>query len=200
MFLVSCGMPSKSNLVFDENGGLNLEPDMEVTYGTIKEEILNAKCINCHSNVATENGLKEWIQPGKPEQSPFFTKTENGSMPKNGSPLSTRDLELIRLYITQLAPSPTMSPEPTPSPEAGTNSGITYAQVKSRILDNYRCTSCHSVGTEAKLANWINTTSPERSRFYTMTKSGAMPENGPRVSSEDQNFILQYVKDYAARN
>lgn len=207
--LFSCGMPDKSPLTYGESSSESLNPDLKVTYGMIKTEILASKCINCHSSAGTEQGLKEWIIPGKPEGSLFFTKVENGSMPKNGSPLSTKDLELIRMYIEQMvasspvptpAPTPSPSPAPQPNPDPGTNPGITYAEVRSKILDPYRCVSCHSVGTEAKLAGWINKSNPASSRFYTITKSGTMPENGPRVSTADLAFILQYVKDYANRN
>ncbi len=201
--VLSCGMPSKSPLTYQESGSQSLNPDLKVTYNMIKSEILAAKCINCHSNAGTEAGLKDWITPGKPDESLFFTKVENGSMPKNGSPLSTKDLELIRLYIEQMvtsSPTPTPVPTPTPTPDPGTNPGITYAEVRAKILEPYRCVSCHSVGTESRLAGWINKTNPSSSRFYTITKSGTMPENGPRVSTEDLAFILQYVKDYANRN
>jgi hypothetical protein len=200
--LLSCGMPSKSSLTYEESGNQSLNPDMQVTYGMIKSEILAAKCINCHSSAGTEEGLKEWITPGKPNQSPFFTKVENGTMPKNGSPLSTKDLELIKIYIEQMVASapPATSPTPAPTPNPGTNTGISYSEIRATILEPYRCVSCHSVGTEAKLAGWINKTNPSMSKFYTMTKSGAMPEDGPRVSSEDLSFILQYVKDYSKRN
>ena len=189
---LSCGMPSKSDLNFSNSGSQqSLDPDMVVNYSVIKSEVLAPKCLSCHSNVATENGLKAWVTPGKPDSSAFFTLSENGSMPKNGTPLSTRELELIKMYIIQLA-APTPTPTPTPT-------GITFAKIKTQVLDPYRCTSCHSVSTEAGLAKWLNKTSPASSKFYTSTKDGSMPQGGSRVSAADQAFILQYIKDYAAR-
>lgn len=206
----SCGMPNKSSLEFDDSGAQTLSPDMVVNYGVIKDQILASKCIGCHANAATEEGLMDWVTPGNPEASPLFVKTENGSMPKNGSPLPTRDLELLRMYIDQLAvapapapgpaPAPTPGPTPTPTPPPTGNPGVTFAEIKSKILQEYRCTSCHSVSTEAQLSKWLNKTTPTSSRFYTITKSGTMPENGPRVNAQDMDLILQYVKDFAERN
>jgi hypothetical protein len=152
--------------------------------------------MSCHSSIGTESNLKNWITPGTPESSPFFTSIENGSMPKNQSPLDTKSLELIRIYITQMAspivPSPT--PVPTPAP-----SGITYAQIKAAVLSPYRCLNCHSVGTEAQLAKWINTTTPSRSTFYTYISNGSMPPSGASPSADIEALVLQYVIDFANR-
>jgi mono/diheme cytochrome c family protein len=208
LLIASCGMPSKSELVFDDSTSLGLNPDTVVTFNDLKSEILDAKCVSCHSNASTETGLQQWIVPGNPQASSFFIRTENGSMPKNGPLLSTRELELISTYITQLAqaptpdadPSPEPDPTPAPTPPPTGNPGVSFAEIKTNILQPYRCTSCHSVNTEAALSKWLNKTSPASSRFYTITKSGVMPENGPRVTDKDMELILQYVKDYAARN
>ena len=99
---LSCGMPSKSDLNFSNSGSQqSLDPDMVVNYSVIKSEVLAPKCLSCHSNVATENGLKAWVTPGKPDSSAFFTLSENGSMPKNGTPLSTRELELFKIMLNR---------------------------------------------------------------------------------------------------
>lgn len=207
MLTLACGMPSKSNLDYAESRSQSLDPQSQVDFNMLKTEILAPKCLSCHSQAASENGIKNWVTPGDPESSALFKMTENGTMPKNGNPLSTRDLELIKLYITQMggatptpSPSPAPTPQPTPDPDPGTNPGVTFAEIKNQVLDPYRCTSCHSVGTEARLAKWLSTTNGANSRFYTITKSGTMPQGGSNVSAEDQAFILQYVKDYAARN
>lgn len=195
--------PKTSSLDFHEGTQLGLAGE-SVTFETINSEILRPHCFSCHSDVSTPQALSAWVTPGDTEKSSFFTEVESGSMPKNASPLSSRDLELIRLYITNLkptsspsgpGPTPTPTPTPTPPPPPVT---ISYSEVKSRILTPYGCTSCHSVGTEAKLANWINSTTPSKSTFYTTTKSGSMPQGGSRVSSQDLAFILQYVTDYAS--
>lgn len=190
--LSSCG-PKTSSVQYDDGTSLGLSAE-EVTFSQIKSQILQPHCINCHSAVSTETGLKKWIVAGDPENSPFFTEVENGNMPQNASPLSTKDLQMIRVYIANMKTSiPVPTPTPTPTPR------ISYTEVKTRILTPYGCTSCHSVGTEARLASkWINTTTPEKSSFYTSVKSGSMPQGGRDVTAEDQAFILKYVQEYSA--
>jgi len=196
--LASCG-PKTSSVEYDDGTISGLNQD-EVSFSMIKSQILQPHCINCHASEGTESGIKKWITPGDPDNSPFFTEVENGNMPRNASALTTKDLQLIRSYIEQMkntAPAPTPIPTPTPTPTP-TPSRISYTQVKSRILTPYGCTSCHSVGTEARLARWINTTTPSKSSFYTSVKSGSMPQGGSDVSAADQAFILQYVQEYSA--
>jgi hypothetical protein len=95
--------------------------------------------------------------PGNPEASVFFKEVEDGSMPMNAAPLPTGDLELIRSYIQSLVATPTPTPTPTPSPTP-----VTFAEIKQQVLTPYSCLNCHSVGTEAKIAKWINITTPLR--------------------------------------
>lgn len=201
--LFSCG-PKTSSVQYDDGKSLGLTAE-EVTYSQIKSDILKPHCISCHADVSTETGLKKWITAGDPDHSKFFTEVENGNMPKNAIPLSTKDLQLIRDYIghmktTASTPTntPTPTPNPTPTPTPAPNR-ISYAEVKTRILTPYGCTSCHSVGTEAKLAKWMNTTTPEKSTFYTYTKNGSMPQGNSRVTAEDEAFILKYVQGYAGK-
>jgi mono/diheme cytochrome c family protein len=207
----SCGQKA-SPLDFQVNQPLGA--DEVVTYARIKAEIIAPHCLACHSSVNTEAALKGWITPGHPETSPFFTTVENGSMPKGQTPLDTYSLDLIRNYISQMSSSTTGGTTTGGtttggtttggsttggSSTGGTTTGISYAEVKARILTPYSCTSCHSVSTEAKLAKWLNKTSPASSSFYTTMKSGSMPQGGTDVSATDLAFALQYIKDYAKR-
>ena len=188
---MSCGKTT-SDLKFSVNDASKsfLDPSQQVTFSQIKSTILTPYCLSCHSSVGTESNLKNWISPGNPQGSSFFTTVENGSMPKNHAPLDTSKLELIKIYIEQMVPS---TPTTTPT------SGITYAEIKAAVLTPYRCVNCHSVGTESQLTKWINKTSPERSAFYTTIKSGSMPPSGSEVSVDKQALVLQYLKDFAAR-
>jgi hypothetical protein len=194
LFLASCGKEkSDLNFIVYDTSSLFPATGETVTFSQIKSEILSPYCLSCHSSIGTESNLKKWITPGSPNNSSFFTSVENGSMPKNHAPLSTKYLELIRVYIQQMGPAPLPTPTPVPS------TGITYAEIKSKVLTPYRCLNCHSVGTEAKLAKWINTSNPSRSLLYTEITSGSMPPSGSSPSSALENLVLQYIKDFASR-
>jgi hypothetical protein len=189
-FFISCQKASNLEFSVNDPSSFSLDPNQQVTFAEIKSTILTPHCLSCHSSVGTESNLKNWITPGSPESSPFFTSIENGSMPKNQSPLDTKSLELIRNYITHLGTTNV----PTPNP-----SGITYAQIKAAVLSPYRCLNCHSVGTEAQLAKWINTSNPSRSTFYSYISNGSMPPSGSSPSAEIEALVLQYVTDFANR-
>ncbi len=194
--LLSCGKPS--GLTFSDGSSPSFSA-AQATYVNLKAQVLTPYCISCHSSAATEKGLAAWIVAGDPETSLLYTEIKSGLMPKSSAPLSTSDLEMVRVYIENLGsasipiPAPIPFPSPTPTPNL-----ITYAQVKARILSPYGCTSCHSVSSETGLANWINVTSPSSSKFYTTVKSGSMPQGGSPLSTADKAYVLQYVKDYAA--
>ena len=190
ILLASCG--KKSALQFTDSS-LQLS-ESDASFVALKNKILVPKCLSCHSESDTVRGISSWVVAGNPEASSLYTQTKNGSMPMNRAQLTGVELEMIHDFITALQAAP--APAPTPAPSS---SGITFSQVHSRILTAYGCTSCHSVGTEAKLARWINKSSPASSSFYTSVKNGSMPQGGRAVSSGDQAFILQYLKDYSPR-
>ncbi len=185
--LISCG-PKMTTLKFNDSSihGLN---ENDESFIALKSKILIPKCLSCHSKVDSVSGISPWIKPGDPEHSLLYTEVKNGNMPKGKPQLSGVELELVYDFINQLQ----SAPEPTPTPVPAPSKGITYSQIRSRVLVPYGCTSCHSVGTEARLSKWGNS-------FYTSVKSGSMPRGGRDVTASDQAFILQYLKDYSSRN
>ncbi len=190
IILSSCG--DRSNLTYSERTRDNLPIEEIVSFDRLKVDILSTRCVSCHRNASTEDGLKQWLTPGKPDSSPLFLRTEDGSMPKNAAPLSTGELEEIRNYIVNLSPpAPTPGPDPTPTPAV-----VAFSEIKTQILTPYRCTSCHRMSTEAAVARYINSSSPDQSPLYGSVKNGSMPQGGPTVSAEKKILLLKYVRDY----
>jgi mono/diheme cytochrome c family protein len=186
LMLVSCG--KKSALIFKPNDATTPLPlGQSATFENIKSTILTPHCLRCHANVATASELNKWIVPGNPEASVFFKEVEDASMPMNAAPLATSDLELIRSYIQSLVANPTPSPTP-----------LTFAEIKQQVLTPYSCINCHGVGTEAKIAKWINIMTPAKSLLYTRVHDGSMPRGGGQVPAAQQALLLKYVQDYAA--
>lgn len=200
ILLTHCGKKTSSlNFKVNDSSNLALNPDEKVAFSQIKSQILTPYCLSCHSSVGTEANLKKWISPGNPDSSLFFTTVENGSMPQNQKPLSTLSLGLIRNYITQMAPTTVTPPTTGGTTTGGATTGISYAVIKSAVLTPYRCVNCHSVGSEASLAKWMNKTTPSRSSFYTTIKNGSMPQGGSSVPTNLQAMVLQYITDFANR-
>jgi hypothetical protein len=168
----------------------------EVTYSQLKDAVLDPHCVRCHSDINTPEGLGKWVKDGDPDNSPLFTSIQNGDMPKGKAPLSTLDLEITRNYIIQLAPSSGTNPAPTPT--LPPSNVVTFAEIKTLILEPYRCLNCHSLGTESKITKWINTATPNKSLLYTAIRSGSMPVGNPKVPSDKQEKLLQYLEDFSS--
>lgn len=182
-----------------DNSTSSLDPNQVISFSQIKSTILVPHCLNCHSSVGTESNLKKWITPGNPQSSVFFTTVENGSMPKNQQPLDTKSLEMIKIYIEQMATNPTVATPTTPTTPVTPSTGVSFDQIKVAVLSPYKCLNCHAVSTETQLAKWINKTTPEQSVLYTEILSGSMPPSGSTVSTANEELVLQYIKDFAAR-
>jgi mono/diheme cytochrome c family protein len=182
LMLISCG--KKSALIFKTNDAITPLPlGQAATFENIKSAILTPHCLACHVNVTTAAELSKWIVPGNPEASIFFKEVEDGSMPMNATPLTTSDLELIRGYIQSMVATPTP---------------VTFAEIKQQVLTPFSCLNCHGVGTEAKIAKWINVTTPAKSLLYTRVHDGSMPRGSGQVPEAQQALLLKYVQDYAA--
>jgi hypothetical protein len=74
-----------------------------VSLTQLQNDIL-VKCIDCHRWARTEAGIMSRVVPGDPDNSRLYLRTKDGSMPEGGPELSTRELEMIRVFITNLAP------------------------------------------------------------------------------------------------
>ncbi len=69
------------------------------TYTEINEKIIAPKCIRCHSDMATEEGLRDYYVPGRSNQSLLYERVADGSMPRRGPPLTEDELLLVRRFI-----------------------------------------------------------------------------------------------------
>ena len=173
LMLVSCG--KKSALIFKPNDATTPLPlGQAATFENIKSTILTPHCLACHANVTTAAELNKWIVPGIPEASVFFKEVEDGSMPMNAAPLPTSDLEMIRGYIQSMVATPTPA---------------TFAEIKQQVLTPYSCLNCHGIGTEAKIAKWINITTPPKSLLYTRVHDGSMPIGSGQVPAAQQALV-----------
>lgn len=69
------------------------------TYEEINEKIIAPKCIRCHGDMATEEGLRDYYEPGRSNQSLLYERVADGSMPRRGPPLTEDELLLVRRFI-----------------------------------------------------------------------------------------------------
>ena len=75
--------------------------DGEVNFDELKAKVLAPKCLNCHKRITDEESLMRWINEDLPEESKLLTTTKSGYMPKNGTPLSAKEMKVIQQYLQQ---------------------------------------------------------------------------------------------------
>ena len=112
-------------------GGLYLLPWMTGAGIQFEKEvlpILEANCAKCHSgsspqgrlDVRTRASLLKGgssgpaIVPGAPDRSLLYSRIQSGQMPLGGKPLVKEELDRLRMWIEQGAP--TMNPEAATAP------------------------------------------------------------------------------------
>lgn len=68
-------------------------------YTWIAANIITPKCLNCHGDIGTYDGLKAIVNPGNAAGSLLYTETNSGKMPKDAAKLSTTEIAAIRDWI-----------------------------------------------------------------------------------------------------
>ncbi len=182
----ACVGEKKSDLQFsapDTRTGSITVNDLE-TFAGLKSKILDGKCISCHQNFATEEGIAKYVVPKKPEFSKLFTEVEDGSMPKGSSPLSTLELEVVMTYINNLKVA---------TPPSGK---VDFIRIQKQILIP-SCVQCHqNITSEENLMKWIDKKRPLKSLFLKVVTSGSMPKKAAKLSLEDQDLIREYLQHF----
>ena len=190
LIMIACN-PKESELVFRDHSvpkGTISDSTGSEAYSELKTSIL-PKCVHCHSNLETEEGVQKWIVPGKPHESKLFVHVEDGSMPADGDALTTQELEIVRRYIISLTRE---------APEEENPSVITFENIKNEVLLPHRCLQCHKkMDNEEALKVWIDQGSPDNSKLLVRVLDGSMPKNGPAVPEDKIELLKQYVGQFA---
>jgi hypothetical protein len=174
LILVSCGKPSA--LVFDA-------PPEHVDFTLLSSILVANKCVGCHKGFAEEKRLSRFINGNDPDTSRLFLAAKEGKMPPKGPALTSKELELIRVYISSIV----VKPEETISPEK-----VDFKVLSEVVFD--KCIVCHKGWTaEEKFAKHIKGNNPDQSRLYLSVVEGKMPKNGPKMSQKEQEIIRNYI-------
>lgn len=181
---VSCG--NRGGLEFLDSQNLDLQQEELITFEDLKNRIITPHCINCHKRSGTEDGIKNWVIAGDPENSKLFKVIKDGRMPKNSDPLPSSELEFVRLYIMDMAKTRVLET-------------VDFNTLKNEILAPH-CLSCHKrMDNEESLMRWVNVTDPMSSRLLGVVKEGKMPKNAAPLSINEQNMIIKYLNNFLSK-
>jgi hypothetical protein len=134
----------------------------------------------------------------------------NESVTDNGQPISVGpSSQPSATASASSSPSPSHSVTPSPSPSASPSaSAVTFQSLEANIFTPI-CIVCHSgsgaplgltFDTYAGVMKAVNVASPTSSLIYVETKSGAMPEGGPALTSQQVSNILSWIQAGALNN
>lgn len=165
-----------------------------VTGNTLQAQaitLLQNKCYACHGTVAS-GGISQINNPdsliasgvliaGNPDGSAIYTAAVAGRMPIGSSVLTATELDILRQWIAAGAQKPTDSTSVSAPVQIPLTAS--YASIQANIITP-KCIYCHS-GSTAKdgvkldsytaVKNYISSTSPSRTKLYSITASGEMP-------------------------
>jgi hypothetical protein len=103
-----CGS-NNSTPVAPPQPGMTSTPgnDDSPTFARVNSEILQPKCVSCHSATRAEGGVDlssysavtRRVSAGDPDGSNLYQQVASGHMPQEGTPLSTAQLQLMHDWI-----------------------------------------------------------------------------------------------------
>lgn len=149
--------------------GGNQKPAVLVAFTEVDQKILQDNCVDCHGAGSRRGDLSSYaavlrfVVANNPGASELYTTVASNSMPKNGTPLSASEKQLIADWINSGAPetlpdvtpapepqpvpkpepTPEPTPAPTPTPTPIPSEPPTFADVQNQILVP-KCIMCHS--------------------------------------------------------
>jgi hypothetical protein len=166
----------------------------QVDFATLESQVLGPKCLSCHSDFDTAQGISPYVTPGDPAHSSLYTEISGGDMPPGGPTLPTASQTIVEEYINGLSQAtltptiPVTSVSPIPEP-----SSVSYTMLYQSVLQA-KCLMCHQdFGTEAGLQKYIVPGDPEKSSLYEESASGSMPPGGPALPADELSMMKTYI-------
>lgn len=107
-----------------------------LTFKEVSEKVIGPKCVKCHGNYKTYEGVKKDIDNGK-----IISEVRSNSMPKDG-PLSDDEKQILFSWIFSGAPEGEVIVEPPP-----VQAGPTFESLAKGIFSE-KCIVCHRVNPD----------------------------------------------------
>ncbi|MSP18607.1 MAG: hypothetical protein EXR74_03435 [Bdellovibrionales bacterium] len=99
--LAHCGNRNEENPYYYNSP----ETQSTVTFRSLQNSVFNSSCIQCHTQMASYSGVRNYITPGNPEASSIYQAVKSGQMPRNNYRLSNSQINSISKWIQSGAPN-----------------------------------------------------------------------------------------------
>jgi mono/diheme cytochrome c family protein len=183
--------------------------------------ILSTNCASCHGSSSGQGNVSNitdpaslisqgLVVPGSPTTSPLYSAVSSGTMPLNGTVLSSSELQTIQSWILSLSPTPTSSPtstptaspSPSPSPSASTTAIVSFSKTIFPVIQA-DCFKCHNnvagnpvINSYATISALVAPDSPANSTLYQKISTGTMKNYSPTELTQNiYTWILQGAKN-----
>ncbi len=162
LFLVSCGNYEEFKETYP-GGTDSLLPGDDLSFQTIKDQILTPRCVSCHSNYGTYENVKSNINA-------IVGMVRANVMPKDG-PLGDNEKSLLFAWVNAGMPlnsgstDPSPNPGPTPLPP---EDRLTFSNLSQKVFSPH-CIKCHGNFSD------YDTVKTQINAIVNMVRTNAMP-------------------------
>ncbi len=167
LLISSCS--DKGTFNFDDGSlGDTFSLEDDVTYTEIKNKIIDAKCIGCHSAARARGGVDlssyesilaakgdsgKVVTPNQLEASTFYLEVFNGTMPPR-TPLTEEEISLVKKWIETGVKNSDGTPAPVSvvpgTPDAPVGNSVDFKKLDVDYVNLYeyilkdKCINCHN--------------------------------------------------------
>lgn len=175
-------------------------------FAFVKKEVIEPRCLECHSSSGTLIVLETYAQVFV-KRAAIRNAVLTDSMPKNRSPLTANQKQILISWIDAGAPETIVAkPEPPPSlpppadplPEPDpVEPAKDWLTVRTLVLEP-ACFRCHSAPTNRAGVNveTYQNVIANLNRIEQAIQDGSMPLRGS-LSAEQKKLILDWIQDGA---
>ncbi len=197
VFLINCGNYTNVKAPFDDKqmgGGTNTSTETDLDFATIKKEILDDSCINCHSGRHKQYENYVVVQASAFAMlARMETSDPARLMPKDGPPLPPEKIAMFKEWVQAGAPQFADKDNQPNKPVPNNEMALSFAYVKEKVLDPYKCTACHVQYNNYKMAY------KDRGAIISLVGSDKMPFPKRKnaevtfVSDQDKKILMDWV-------
>ncbi len=99
--LTSCGNRNEEDPYYYNSP----QTQATATFTSLQNSVFNSSCIQCHQQMGSYSGVRNYITPGNPQTSSLYQAVASGQMPRNNYRLSNSQINSISKWIQSGAPN-----------------------------------------------------------------------------------------------
>ncbi|MEM7651955.1 MAG: c-type cytochrome domain-containing protein [Pseudomonadota bacterium] len=205
MILLGCGDYSEIKTPFSTGAGAQGGPDQpktttELDFATIRAEILEPHCISCHTNQHDSYTSYSVVRLSAFAMLQRMKSSDPvRRMPKDAAALDPSVIARFEEWVNAGAPEFASEGGSGNTDPVEPTETISFEQIKTQILEPYRCTACHSQYNDYQvvknsIGSIVTLTGNDRMPLPDKPgKSGEAPATDNPLTPQDKELLLEWV-------